>query len=747
MMENPKLYVLILSRKGTTMADMLKSFTGIDMKKLFFFRLFSGPCSIGIVYTNAKEGQELPVKLQMYPLEGTKTLPKGLSLFFQIQLPECGKNKLCVFFKKLFGDQVFKLEIQDLGGSPEIVMEAPIPGRIKIAGIDIYNVRFGVSFGTNVKFGLTHAEMDIAKDRDTRLHFVGDLVTDAVLDIEMKFTMEGMWRKAFSISFLALGNVIVRFRVNSECPVCVTAGEFGGEAWLGYNCQLNENTTKCIMGRGYFSFDAEEPENNYFFFNINQFSYRRVLIAVGIPIDKIPAFSKILEYWLVENVLFSYSIQAREVPHGNTTQPIPSGIVFRGKFTFLWALKANIKARVTMFNGVITGVSATVWTNPVRLGEYVHLTASDDDRKGAIFNLKAGILPLAFVVRLSARLTIPALKIRVNVIGNITTKSIEFHFDSHIFILAVTMDLGAAFREPLNPRTFKGFRAKGEVKPEGLNFAWSKVKQACNTALAKANAYLKRAKASLKKITNTMKGILANKNAATKVKIARETALKKAEKKLKSAVNKVKKLCKTKHCKLCGVPRTCVKEHCTCKVRYPCHWGKWCCKHVCIKYHTACGTKCLPVKPACLAYNSACLTQRMAAIAAKKVASSALKLASKAFSAAQKSYITAAKEFAKHNPAMEAARATVAVAENAVSAIGSVVKRFDFSIDRIAFDVELGATTKGVLAANMDVTTEGKRQRFGLRINVKNFMSTAWELARKFFGTIFDWLKKLNIHV
>ena len=749
MTENPKLYVLILSRKSTTMAAMFKSFTGIDMKKLFFFRLFSGPCSIGIVYTNAKEGQESPIKLKTYPLKDNKKLPKGLSLFFQIQLPECGKNKLCVFFKKLFGDQVFKLEIQDLGGSPEIVMEAPIPGRIKIAGIDIYNVRFGVSFGTNVKFGLTHAEMDIpTRDKNNKLHFVGDMVTDPILDAEMKFSMQGMWRKAFFIPFLAIGNVIVRFRVNTECPMCLTAGEFGGEVWLGYSCQQNDNATKCIMGRGYFGFDAEEPENNYFFFNINQFSYRRILIAVGIPIDKIPTFSKILEYWLVENVLFSYSIQAREVPHGNTTQHIPSGVVFRGKFSFLWALKVNINARIFMFNGLVTSIKATVWTNPVKLGKYLHLTASEDDKKGAIFMLKASVLPPMFYASLSARLTIPALKIRINALGNITTKGIKFHFDARIYILDVTVDLRAAIKTPLKLRMLTEFRIIGSVQSRGLEVVWKKVKEACNIAKTKAKAHLHHVHSVLRSVSKAMRGILANKSAAGKVKKAREAAKKKAGQAVKSAANKIDNGCKIKNCKACGAPKPCFKKHCFCAFSLPCGIGHMCCKkHVCVQRPSICGTQCVTALPKCLAKNTECLSRKATAKVGKTAASATLKSANKALATAQRGYMVAAKAFSNHNLALEAAKAAVALAEKAVSAITAITRHFSFKINAITFDVELGSATMGILAAHMDVTSGGNRHSFGLRINLKNIMSTAWELARKFFNKIFEWLKKLKIKV
>ena len=747
LVREPNRYLLSLTRKDTTLTGIFKSITGIDISKLFFMHLFSGPCSIGVTYTNAKESGDFPFKIKSYPLEDMTRLPKGLSLFFSLRLPQCGNDKVCAFMKKLVGDRAFKFVVENLGSSPRITLEAPLPIKLKIAGIDIYNIRFGASFGTDVKFGLTHAEMDIQTDKDNKLHFVGDMVTNPILDVEMKFAMEGMWRKAFFIPFLAIGNVIVRFRVSSECPVCVSAGEFGGELWLGYNCQLNDNTTKCIMGRGYYGTDAEEPENNYFFFNINQFSYRRVLIAVGIPIDKVPVFNKMLEYWLMEKVLFSKSMVPREVPHGNTTQQIPAGIIFKGTITFLWTVKVNAKVHVKMFNGITTGVFATIWTNPVKLGEYLHLTASEDDKKGAIFELKASLLPLAFLVRLSARLTIPVLKIRVNVLGNITIKGIEFHFDTRLYILDIAMDLSASFKEALKPKSFKGFMAKGDVKPAGLNLIWTKVREVCNIAKRKAEAFLKHAKEEVAKISKNMKGIIANKAAAKKVKEEREAAMKKAKETVKAAVEKVDKLCKIKNCKVCGIPNPCIKKKCSCAVKYPCGWGKWCCKHICIPYPSVCGTKCLPVKPKCLLLNAACLPLRVAAEAAKKAATATLNAANKALETAQKGYMVAAKAFAEHNPILEAAKAIMSLAEKAVEEIVSLVDKFDFKINRILFKAELGATTKGTLAVKMDVATQGKQQTLGLRINMKNIMATAWEIAKKFFSKIFDWLKKLKIKI
>ncbi|XP_065179207.1 uncharacterized protein LOC135809719 [Sycon ciliatum] len=744
---SPTLYVLILSRHDTSFTDIFHSMTGIDLSKLFFFHLFSGPADIALTYSNAGKDQKLPFKIKTYPFEQeTKVIPEGLCLYFEIGLPKCGSDKLCALFHKLFGDKKFKLEIENLGHEPNIKMEAPIGGHLKIAGFDLHDIRFGVEFGTTLQFGLTHAELDVSFDKNNKFKFIGDLTTDPAMNVEMSFQMVGMWQKAFGIPFLAFGNIILRVRVNADCPICISAGEYGGELWLGYHCRINDNKTTCIMGRGYFGFDAEKPEKNYCFFSVNQFSYAKLLAAVGVP--KLPdAFEKILSYWEMEDVLFSYSLLFRDVPHGNTTQPIPAGLILRGKFTFLWAAKVNINVRVYAFNGVPTAIFGTVWTNPITLLNSVHLTASNDTKKGAIFSLKAGVVPPAFHVSLTAKLTIPALKVVVNVLGNITTKGIAFHFDAKLIIFDVVLDLSAQFKKALNPKTFQGFMMKGTVRATGLKFLAGKVKEACETARRKAEEHLHKVEKVLDTIEKAVKSAIANKEAAEKVKKGREAAVKTAKAGVDTAEHAISKLCSIHSCKKCGVPKLCMKKKCSCAVKYPCGWGKICCKDVCVPYPSFCGSMCLPVDPKCLAQNAVCAPLRGAAYAAKKTAEGSLGAANKALDTAQKGYLAAAAAVAKYNPALLAARAAVKAAKEAVNQILGILKAFSFTVDRIAFQMALGVAKKGFMEAKLDITASGQKAHLSFRINLKNIMETAWMLAKKFFTKIFDLLKKLKISI
>ncbi|XP_065179202.1 uncharacterized protein LOC135809715 [Sycon ciliatum] len=742
---NPMRYLITFSKQHTSVTKIIKDLTSFDLSKVFFLHFLSGPASIGVSYTNIKRGEKLPFKVNSYPLHDVKVIPEGLSLTFEYKLPKCGSDLLCKFIHAIIGDKEVEFELENIGHEPEFKIQAPIAQEIKLGGLKIYDVRVGamISEGPPM-FGLTHAEMDINIGKGEKLHFEGDLEIDAAMDAELDFKMVGMWRKAFGLPFLAIGNIVAGARININCPECVTKLELGGEIWLGYKCNINDNKTKCIMGRGYFGIDEERPDDNYFFFSINQFSMSKVLIALG---AKPSPILKILDVWSVKDILFSYSVLERDVPHGNTTQHVPGGLVMKGKITLYWFLSVHIDLRITAFHGVPTGMVGKIWADPVKIGKVLRLTSAEDDKKGPFISAKFGVIPLGFGAKISAKLSIPIFKITVKVSGSISLKGIEFNFSANILFFKVNVELSAGFKDNKHPGKLSGFRFKGVFDLSSLNDFLAKVKHVISVCKKKADAAFKKALAAVDAASKKLQGFIANKKLAAKVKEKRNAAFNKAKQGVRKAQQTIEHLCSVKKCaKWCGIPKPCFKKHCGC-LHYPCGWLKFCCKKICVPLPGFCGKMCVPKNPACLLKAAACLPLRLAAFAAKKVAIGVLNVAQKALNVAQKIYMAAATAFAKYNPVFLIAKGILHLAKLAVDGIANIIIHFPLQINKIWFDLQLGTANGSFLEVGSEIVFSGKKRTLNFRINLKNIWATIWSLAKSLFKSVFGWLRKLKIKI
>lgn len=741
------MFLLTLSKQHTSLTKIFKDFTGIDLSKLFFAHIFSGPCSIGISYTNVKHGEKLPFAVTSFPVHNLKVLPEGLSLTFEIALPECRKDLICKFLELIIGHKEVEFEIENIGKEAEFRVDAPVGGKALTIGkvLKIYNVRVGVKFELHgpPSIGLTHAEMDFHY-KSTKLHFEGDIGISPLLEVEAEFKMIGIWKKAFFLPFLSFGNVIARARLSVECPECITALEFGAEVWLGFDCKENANQTTCIMGRGYFGLDEENEDKNYFFFSINQFSYRKVLVALGV---KDSPWLAIFEPWMMKNVQFSYSVYERDVPHGKTTQTIPAGLLMKGDITFFWFLSVHIFLRIYAIQGIPTGIVANITTNPVKIGSVFELTAYETKKTGPRINVKVGIVPPAFHIEISGRIAVPIFKLEAKVFGLVTLKGITFKFSAKLLLFKVKVLLVAAFKDKKHPKAFSGFRLKGEFDVGGKDSFLGMIKHAVNEMKKKADAALNKALHAVDKASKKLQGIIANKKVAEKVRRTRQAAFDRAKRGVNKAQRAVEHLCSIKKCKkACGLPKPCFKKHCGC-LHYPCGWFKFCCKKICVPLPGFCGKMCIPINPLCLAKAAACLPLRAAAFAAKKVAIGVLNAANGALDLAQKAYMAVATAFAKYNPVFLVAKGLLHLAKLAVDGIAAIVNHFPLVIDKIWFDIDLGTAKGYYLEVGMILHLFGKKTTLKLKIDLKNIWKTIWNLVKKFFSKIFGLFSKLKIKI
>ena len=726
------MFFVTLSKRDTSVTQIIKDLINVDLSKLFFFHLFSGPASVGISYSNLEKDRKLPLPITSQPLKTVGRLPEGLSLTFAMKLPKCGTDVICKFLQLIIGHKGLVFEIEDVGKRPEFAIDAPVGGGkpIKIGGLTIHDIRVGVVLSHGPpKVGLTHAELDI-KVKNTTLKFIGDLEIAADGEVDMKFQMIGMWRKAFFLPFLAIGNVIAHARIPTECPECPTALELGGEMWLGHDCRYGDNKTTCIMGRGYFGIDEEFPDKNYFFFSVNQFSYSEVLVALG---AKRQPWMDILDFWKMKDVQCSYSMIARDIPHGDSTQRIPAGIAMKGQISLLWFVDVHFQLRIRMLKKIPTGLQAHIWTNPVKIGKFFEMTSFNDTKTGPMINVNIGVIPPAFHVELSGRIAIPIFKMEAKVYGYLHLKGLTFEFSAKLLVFQVKVELFAAFKGKHHPNTFGGFRFRGEFDTGGKSSFLAKIKHTVQGLKSKADAALNKALAAVNKISQKMEGVIANKKAAAAVKRAREAAFKKAKEGVNKAARAVDHLCSV-HCKKkCNIPKPCFKKKC--------HWG------ICLPIPGFCGTMCLPKSPLCLVKAAACLPVRLAAFGAKKLAIGVLNMANKALSIAQKAYMAAAKAFARYNPVVLAAKGLLHLAKLAVDGIAKLLLHFPLTIDRVWFDIDLGTSDGSFLEAGIQIHLHGKKEVHQIKINLKDIWKTILEMVKRFFAKIFGWLKKLHIKI
>ena len=739
----PRQLIVTFSKSDASLTGFLNALTGIDLSGVPFLTMFSGPSAIGVTIS-PQDFKVLPKPFTTYPLNEITQVQSGLGAIVKFGLPAeavCSQDMFCNFFHTILGDRKITFRITGVTG-PKMTFSYRLPGEIGIAGWKLYKVDLGVKLGSGAPaVGLTNIEMDIPVNDGQKLHFTGALTIDAASNADAKLQIDGIWQKAFGIPFLAVGNALGRLKINIPCPICPVAFAIGGEIAIGTNC-FSGNSANCIMSQGYLSMAADDPDENFLYYRLNQFSYRDLLKAMGLP--DIPGLQSV-DHVTAKDVVFSVSRKDRVLPSGFGTVSIPAGVYMKGKINLFNAANLDFNLAVdVLFGAVVKSINASITLSPINLGPggLVRFTSTKNPALGPSTVLQATLLPLPkFYFRLDGKLSIPSLRAEASAFAVIDDNGIHVNTVASLLSFRAEFDMRAAFESVSRPQSFKGFRLVGKFTTlaesimKGVHDNLNKAKQRLNSAL---NSAVSAARAAEKKLNDAIDELNVLKN----TKAARERAFNSASRDLQSARHHVNNVCHYKNCnRHKSVPKPCTKTKCTCVPKpWPCCSGwscRTCCGTVCIPYISTCGTHQVPyVDPICTADNGRCAIQKETAKAALFLAEQTIKGTQTALNEATKAVNAATKKVGDLRPLSNAANAASAAARAAFDGITSIVNGFfnSFQVHGARFDVDLSSITNGHVCVNFDITVTGTRHRFKLCVNLNNLVNAITAFGKRMFS-------------
>ena len=726
---------LMLSIPRFSMGSMVETLTGWNLRSVPFYGMISGPSAIGIT-VSPERISSIPFQITTYPLNQLKAIEKGIGVVVAFRLPRsCGNDMFCKFFKTMLGNQRVMFRVTGIG-TPVVTVSVRLPGKLKLGPLHLFNIDLGFSFGAGRRpsIGLTNIEMKlhIAK-RSQPLYFQGRLMIVSTGDVEIRLNMRGIYEKAFGFPWLAVGNIDLGIRTKLSCPAtCLTQLILGGEIALGKNCYRG-NQRNCVKARGFLSADAQNPDENWFYFKLNKLSLRHLLVAIGMP--NIPGL-RILDFAKVSNVETSFSRKNRKLPAGLVPRNIniQAGFLLKGKVSLLFLVHLDIYINVKYFSfGHIKSVDARIRAKPLHFGP-VHLTSAHNQRVGPSFELKARVLPRPlFYMKFSAKLHISWIGYTRSIHGHIDNNGIQIKASGPIYGFKATFVLSAHFNNKRDPRhTFRGFTIAGHFTSLAHTIV-SGIRNKLNAARHHLNrlfkAALSRLRAADKKVAQGLQYLNLKKHFSGR----RRRAFNHARNKVRGARNTVRRLCRIKRCGCRNVPKPCMKQACW-GVPYPCGWS-WCRSRKCVPRPGFCGSMCVQINPLCFGQNAACKLARAAAYLAEKVALGLLRGAESALKVAERATAWATKKLGSLNLLSRTASAAFSGIKGIFNGITSAVNHVfnAFRVLRIHFKVNVSSLSGASIHVGLHLLVFGRHHRFSASINLRNVARFAVGLARRFY--------------
>ena len=295
--------------KNVQFASLVEKLSGVQVSWISFLDR-SLSCAF-VISPKSIEGVSLQGALL-----GDVPVEKGLTIVAFFQFPQnCEGNQFCEFMKNAIGANATMRLRSTISSFSQFTFAAGV-ANIKLGdGLTLSEAGIEFKIGSENSIGLV-ATLKLV---EPKLTFKGAirLGTEGLV---MEMSMEGIWKNAFGIEWLAFGNVHIKVAIK---PGVVPGLALGGEIQIGKIDSGNEIVCKAHAG-----FDPINPANNYFYGFINKLTIGAILAAF----DKTATLPRALrESGFPTGLEASYSLTEREVP-GVT---IPAGFRLKGSINIV----------------------------------------------------------------------------------------------------------------------------------------------------------------------------------------------------------------------------------------------------------------------------------------------------------------------------------------------------------------------------------------------------------------------------
>ena len=350
-------------------AGLIKKITGFDVS---FLKLLDRSLQAAVVVSS----NLMPdVRLHGEVLKKI-AIEQGLSIVAVFAFPaDCEGDSFCDFCKKALGPDVSLQLSATLSSISQFVVAASVNDIRLGGGVSLSRcaLEFGIGAETFVGISATLALSN------PPLKFTGELRA-GVRGVTMTMMMEGLWKRAFGIDYLAFGNGIISMTLKVVTP-WLTGLEIGGEVWLG-----RIDSGKEIKIAVYVGIDVVTVNDCYFYGSANRLTMNTLLRAFDFDIALPPVLG---DSGFPEGISVSFSSIPRTLrPSGRS---LPQGIFINGTINILgFRLKAYVNV------GLPQGIKIDISMTPLNLaGGLIRLRRSrDDSSNGPMLVADVKLFPL-----------------------------------------------------------------------------------------------------------------------------------------------------------------------------------------------------------------------------------------------------------------------------------------------------------------------------------------------------------------
>ncbi|XP_020601762.1 uncharacterized protein LOC110040832 [Orbicella faveolata] len=284
----------------------------------------------------------------------TTTVPKGIFMAAQLALPkDCSGNAFCEITKMIIGPTA----IFYITGQFEWK-------KIRVAvGFAYIRIWDGLYFDklelyVEADWNATHTHTKLGFRADIKVPVNGEIERDGIIApnselwlfgvLEYDFTeqkvsgklgMRGMWRKAYTIPWLALGNIFVGMTYKVGAPIPITGVQFGMRVEFGYDCLIPadfNNDGHCFGGSGYVG--VGEPQ--FFYASITALTLGKIIRLLGFTFQLPPP---VAESGFPEGAEGSYATADFDLRIAGGPY-IYKGFMIKGRVNILgWEIYAHVK--------------------------------------------------------------------------------------------------------------------------------------------------------------------------------------------------------------------------------------------------------------------------------------------------------------------------------------------------------------------------------------------------------------------
>jgi hypothetical protein len=372
------------------------------------------------------------------PLDFIGGIKRGFEMNLRMGLPpDCRGEQFCEVAKKLLGANA-ALQISTVINPPDVTLSAAVSDLQITSGLILKSVGFAASFPKlSLQF---YGSLQINVDKSSPPLLLTASIGIKGASVTLGASMTGIWRKAFGIERLSIGNIII------ELGITATLGApsilIGGEIAIGKGCYTPTNqfdlNSPCIGGAVYVSVNPGNPASNWFAGELMNLDIKHIISAfTDIKPDPKVIPAPILNSGFPGKTVISFC------PMGGCVVPgreYPRGFQLKGTLNIF-----DITAKVDILVEMGVGIKIDAELSPINLanGLIIAWFSKTDKSRGPRFILDITYANMA-AATIKLNCYVKVLVFETQAAIDISPMNYEVSFTAQYYLFTATFSLRAS---------------------------------------------------------------------------------------------------------------------------------------------------------------------------------------------------------------------------------------------------------------------------------------------------------------